>query len=133
MRVGGMVLTATLLGGAYLPLAHAGPRAALSDTYSTCMDRAGGVDPEMMACITAETTRQDAALNAAYRRLMAALPPDRQRDLRDAQRLWLKFTEANCRFYDDPGGGTAARLSADVCAMRARASRAVELQRLQPP
>jgi len=64
---------------------------------------------------------------------MAVLPSDRQRDLRDAQRLWLKFTEANCRFYDAPDGGTAARLSVDACAMQARANRATELQRLQPP
>lgn len=48
--------------------------------------------------------------------------------MQEAQRLWLKFTKANCDFYYDPDGGTAARLAANQCAVDARAGRAKELE-----
>jgi len=43
---------------------------------------------------------------------MNELKPERKKDLQEVQRLWIKYTEANCNFYLDPDGGTAARLAA---------------------
>jgi uncharacterized protein YecT (DUF1311 family) len=100
----------------------------LTAEYSRCIDKAGGVDPAMLDCIDAETRRQDKRLNDVYKKLMSKLNPERKKQLLEAQRLWLKFTEANCSFYLDPDGGTAARLSASECPMVARARRATELE-----
>lgn len=105
----------------------------LTPEYSKCMDRAAGADPAMLECIGAETARQDKKLNEVYKKLMNELTPERQKQLREAQRLWVKYTEANCDFYYDPYGGTAARLSASECSMHARAYRAKELESLLQP
>ena len=105
----------------------------LTSEYSKCLDGAGGVDPAMVECIGAETVRQDRKLNDMYKKLMRELSPERQKQLLEAQRLWIKYTEANCSFYYDPEGGTAARLSANECAMDANASRAKELDSLLSP
>ena len=59
---------------------------------------------------------------------MAQLSEARQKELRDAQRAWLKFREANCRFYADPDGGTIATVNASDCLMSATAARARELE-----
>lgn len=96
--------------------------------YSKCMDKTEGVDPAMLECIGAETSRQDKKLNDAYKKLMAELTPERQQELREAQRLWIKYMEANCFFYYDPDGGTLARLSSSGCYARAKAERAKELE-----
>ena len=48
--------------------------------------------------------------------------------LQEVQRLWIKYTEANCNFYLDPDGGTAARLAASECPVLAKAARAKELE-----
>ena len=100
----------------------------LSEEFSKCIERAAGVDPAMHDCISVETKRQDQRLNEVYRKLLAKLDLSRKKQLMEAQRLWLRFTAANCSFYLDPKGGTAARLSASECPMLAKARRATELE-----
>ncbi|WP_157272192.1 lysozyme inhibitor LprI family protein [Azohydromonas aeria] len=113
-------------------LCAAGPACArdagLSPEFSACMDQSNGVTATMLACMSAETRRQDARLNQAYKAVMAQLSEARQKELRDAQRAWLKFREANCRFYADPEGGTIATVNASDCLMSATAARARELE-----
>ena len=101
---------------------------ALTSEYSKCMADAGGVDPAMIQCIEAETKRQDKKLNETYQKLLGKLSPKRQQELLATQRLWIKYTEANCNFYYDPDGGSAARLGAYDCVMNAKVSRAKELE-----
>jgi len=98
--------------------------------YSTCMDRSGGVTVEMLNCMSAELETQDAMLNDAYRSLGAQLSPARKRQLTAAQRLWIQYRDANCRFYADPDGGTSSDLSSNECVLRETAERAEELKRL---
>ncbi|QEI09233.1 DUF1311 domain-containing protein [Pigmentiphaga aceris] len=112
--------------------AHIGAHAAngddlLSKQYSACMDNSGGVTVKMQDCISAETKRQDVTLNEAYKNVMDAQTPARKKQLTEVQRMWLKYREANCKFYADPNGGTLASVSANVCFMNATASRAAEL------
>ena len=114
-----------------VPVCGAGQQKSdLSVEYSKCIEKAAGVDPAMLDCISAETVRQDTRLNAVYQKLSGQLTPERRKQLQEAQRLWISYTRANCQFYFDPDGGTAARLSASECSMSARARRAAELQRL---
>ncbi|GAA5236017.1 DUF1311 domain-containing protein [Verticiella sediminum] len=99
-----------------------------SPAYVACMDKAGGVTQGMMNCIQTEAERQDARLNAAYKALGERIGQARKDTLRDAQRAWLRYRDANCAFYDDPDGGTLARVAANVCVMRMSAQRADELE-----
>ena len=91
------------------------------------MDKSGGVTAEMHACISAEHTRQDQQLNRNYQILMAELIPERKKQLQAAQRLWLQYRDANCQFYLDPDGGTAAGVAAADCVLQMTANRAREL------
>ena len=111
-------------------LARADESAGLSANYSKCLARAGAVDPAVAECMSAEYALQDRRLNANYKALMAKLSDERKKQLQETQRLWLKYVEANCNFYYDPNGGTAARMMANECSVKARAQRALELENL---
>ena len=103
----------------------------LSASFAACMDKSGGVTAEMHACISAEHTRQDQQLNRNCQVLMAELTPARKKQLQTAQRLWLQYRDANCHFYADPDGGTAAGIAAADCVLQMTASRARELADLR--
>ena len=102
-----------------------------SKAYSECMEKAGGATPATQDCIGGEHERQDRRLNVAYRALLGSLPDKRKAQLRDLQRKWLAFRDANCAFYDDSGGGQASRLAANECLLRYTALRAAELEDLK--
>jgi uncharacterized protein YecT (DUF1311 family) len=104
----------------------------MTKEYLTCLDKAGGVTSEMIACMGAETKRQDARLNEQYSKLSSRLSANRRKALLEAQRAWIRFRDANCRFYYDPDGGSSARLAADECLLNATADRAAELKLLTP-
>jgi uncharacterized protein YecT (DUF1311 family) len=74
--------------------------------------------------------RQDARLNENYKKLISKLPTERKNALVEAQRAWIKFRDANCGFYADPEGGSAARMTANECFLNATADRAKELRLL---
>ena len=103
-----------------------------SQDYLTCLEKANGVTSEMIDCIFAETNRQDTKLNENYKSLISKISPKRKQSLVDAQRAWIGFRDANCKFYGDPEGGTSARLSANECVLNITADRAKELKLLIP-
>jgi uncharacterized protein YecT (DUF1311 family) len=102
----------------------------MSKEYLACMDRSNGVTSEMLDCISAEFTCQDARLNENYKTLMSKLSAKRKEGLLEAQRAWIKFKDANCSFYYDPEGGSAAHLSSNGCVLNTTADRATELKNL---
>jgi uncharacterized protein YecT (DUF1311 family) len=102
----------------------------MSQEYVACMDRSNRVTSEMLDCISAEFTRQDARLNENYKRLKSKLSAKRKEELLEAQRAWTKFRDANCSFYYDPEGGSAAHLAGNGCVLNATADRATELRNL---
>lgn len=97
---------------------------------NACLHKAAGVHPEMMDCLSAEYDRQDKRLNTAYKKAMSGLTTERKKKLRDAQRAWIAFKEANAAFMDDPDGGQIARLDSLDWNVRATASRAKELEQI---
>lgn len=119
-----------MLGLILLGISHlaAADELGLTRQYSTCMDKAGGITANMLDCIGAETKRQDARLNQAYKDVMAQLSAARKKQLQEAQRAWIKYRDANCSFYADPDGGTIAAVNSNDCFMSATASRAKELE-----
>ncbi len=102
-----------------------------SKAYSACMDKAGGAISAMQNCIGAELALQDNRLNAAYKALLASVAEKRKIQLRDVQRKWVAFRDANCAFYADPAGGQADRLAANECVITHTARRAFELENLK--
>ena len=119
-----------LVIAAVTPMATQAQDTGLSKQFNTCMDKSDGVTQGIVECIGAETQRQDARLNKAYKALMADLTTERKKQLQEAQRAWIKFRDANCGFYYDPDGGTMARVSANDCVMTMTANRAKELENL---
>ncbi len=111
-----------------MPLLAFAEDVGLSKQYSTCMDKAGGITANMLDCIGAETQRQDARLNRAYKDVMAQLSAARKKQLQEAQRAWIRYRDANCGFYADPDGGTLATVNGNDCFMSATAARAKELE-----
>ena len=102
----------------------------MTQEYSTCLGKSNGVTIERINCILAETMRQDARLNENYKKLISKLPTERKNALVQAQSAWIKFRDANCGFYADPEGGSAARMTANECFLNATADRAKELRLL---
>ena len=100
----------------------------MSKQYTTCMDKANGVNPDMIDCILAETKQQDARLNENYKRRMSKLSEERKKALLEAQRAWIQFRDANCTFWDDPAGGQSAAVTAKECILTTTADRASELE-----
>ncbi|MDR6993228.1 lysozyme inhibitor LprI family protein [Luteimonas sp. 3794] len=114
--------------------AHAAPAAAEDGSagFMRCMDAAEGVTVDMLNCIDAEIVLQDARLNSEYRQTLAALTQGQQARLRTAQRLWVQYRDANCRFLADPEGGTLATVMSVDCRRQMTTERASELARLRP-
>lgn len=103
----------------------------LSKEYSVCIEKASeGPWADMFECNGDELDRQDARLNDNYKKLMSKLSRDRKKALLEAQRAWVKFRDANCDFYFDRDGGSAARLSSSNCLLETTANRAKELEGL---
>mgnify|MGYP000875179357 CR=1 FL=1 len=132
MSIPSRIAVALLLvaGGSYAWSASAADDASAG--FSRCMDAGGGVTARMLDCIGTETRLQDARLNAEYRRTLAAVSPGQQTRLRAAQRLWIQYRDANCRFRADPDGGTLASVAAAECVRTMTTERASELARLRP-
>lgn len=116
-----------------LPLAGWAGDVPLSKAYNQCMEKSDGVTAAMVECITAEYKQQDTRLNQAYKALAKDLSAARKKQLQEVQRAWLKFRDANCAFYDDPDGGTLARVLSNECMMTLTAQRAKELETLAQP
>ena len=110
-------------------LAARAASAADSQTYEQCQQKAGGVTVQLQACNVAELARRDAVLNQTYQQLLSALPADRQKKLRAAERSWLAFADAECAFrMSAETGGTDAPLIHESCRISLVSARAADLQ-----
>jgi uncharacterized protein YecT (DUF1311 family) len=97
------------------------PQAATADpdtysaAFSACMDQAAGVTGDMRDCSADEYARLDVTLNATYRELMGLLEDDLKTELREAQRAWIAFRDAECDYRSLAQGGTLGLLIRDSC------------------
>ncbi len=114
--------------------------ACLGDAANACQAQPGGSTTlGIVTCITAETTDWDSILNEAYTDLRqqfgarsdGATLTD---SLRDAQRAWIAFRDADCGLqYDRWGGGSMRNIAASNCRMIMTASRALALRDMAGP
>ena len=112
------------------PLAASAHESVRSKQYNACIDKPSNTTMSMIECTDAEFRRQDARLNKAYKTLMADLTAPRKAKLQETQRLWIKYRDANCDFYNDPDGGSMARIAANTCMLTETTDRASELEAL---
>ena len=101
-----------------------------STTYTTCMDASGGVTVNMLNCMGSEIEQQDARLNQSYKAAMQALEQGQQTQLRDAQRLWVKFRDADCALLGSLTGGTVDSVNHASCFLDMTKKRAEDLASL---
>ena len=91
------------------------------------MDESGGVTMNMLDCMGSEAEQQDARLNENYKAAMQALTPAQQTQLRDAQRLWIKFRDADCALLGSLTGGTIDSVNSASCFLDMTQKRADDL------
>lgn len=73
-----------------------------------------GSTPEIVDCLMAQRAHWDKELTIAYQEAMKNAQPAQKIKLRDAERAWIKYRDANCAYYL-AGEGTIARVNAAAC------------------
>jgi uncharacterized protein YecT (DUF1311 family) len=84
-------------------------------------------------CVMGEHDAWDAALNREYKAARAIYKDDQTAadSLRDAQRAWLAWRDAECAFqYNRYGGGSMRTIASANCQMSMTAMRTLELKAL---
>jgi uncharacterized protein YecT (DUF1311 family) len=123
------------------------PMDCIGLTVRDCTALPGGeTTVGMVACITTETDVWDAILNEEYQTTLARLRAadatgdlaaadlTREGTLREAQRAWIAFRDAECRAqYALWGGGTIRQIVGANCVMAETAERAIELRQMREP
>jgi uncharacterized protein YecT (DUF1311 family) len=106
----------------FVPAARAGDA---GDPDQAC----DGSTQEMVDCLAAKTARWDKRMTIAYQQAMKDAGPQQHDQLRNAERLWIQYRDANCLYYG-LGEGTIARLDAAECLRRMTEARARELENI---
>lgn len=100
-----------------------------------CQQAPGGDTTQGIAtCAMAEHAAWDTVLNREYKgaRNAYGADPTAAASLRDAQRAWIAWRDAECTFqHDRYGGGSMRTIAAANCRMSMTAQRALELRALQ--
>jgi uncharacterized protein YecT (DUF1311 family) len=96
-----MKRTIELIGTACLALAailHSAPAKA-DKAYDACMEHPDGTNPAWGKCGQDWVDREEAKLNATWKKLYAGLSGKTKTDLLNEQRLWNAYKEASCMFH----------------------------------
>jgi uncharacterized protein YecT (DUF1311 family) len=99
--------------------------ASQESPQENCGERKSTAD--IVECLATHTAVWDRRLSAAYQKLLESLPVRRRDRLRNAQRLWIQFRDANCAYFASRAG-TIARVDAGQCLLRLTTARAMELE-----
>lgn len=121
-------------------------RSCIGTASARCMEAPDGSSTVgMVSCLAQELNQWDALLNASYATLIdratkadaelavlgSSAEPSEPR-LREAQRKWLVWRDAECRFVASQWqGGTGAGPAANECAMTLTAERALALDAMR--
>lgn len=133
-------LIITVIAGA--TLLSAAPAAAVDEAriearytpaLGLCLDTPDGqTTAGTVGCVAEELKVQDAALNAAYRTLTAGMNARQQAGLRNAQRAWIAFRDADCASRQDWEWGSMSTVAANFCVLRRTVERTIELETFGP-
>ena len=91
--------------------------------------RSPASNAEETLCFITASKAADKQMNQTYTRVRQVLSPDEQQDLQQAQRLWLKFRDANCSAERNLyGQGTASAMVHAACLEAETRQRTAELK-----
>ncbi len=94
--------------------------------YKPCGDQPNTL--ATVGCVQAKTEFWDQRLNAAYKNLMQRIDAGQQDPLKAAQRLWIQYRDANCRFYGSQEG-SIRQIQGAECLRSMTQDRALELEK----
>lgn len=87
----------------------------------------GRTQLDMNNCAAAELTAADALLNQSYQELLRVLPPERVELLREAQRAWIRFRDAECELQaSEVRGGSMEPMVHALCLAQLTEERAAK-------
>jgi uncharacterized protein YecT (DUF1311 family) len=118
-----MRIALTLVAAAALSGAAVSAWAGEQGEPSNCT----GSTPEMVDCLMAQHAHWDKELTIAYQQAMKDAPLAQKEKLRQAERAWIKYRDANCAYYA-AGEGSIARIDAAACLRDMTEKRALELK-----
>ena len=85
---------------------------------------------QMSMCMSREAKESDERLNLVYGRLMEALA--KPRSLREVQRKWIAFRDAECKFRTEASqGGSIHNFSLDLCRTQLTEQRIATLESIR--
>ena len=84
---------------------------------------------QMVECLKARTAQWDKRMTIAYQQALKDAGEKQREQLRAAQRLWIRYRDANCLYYG-LGEGTIARIDAGECMRNMTKARAEEFEGL---
>jgi len=121
------VVTALLLAAPHAALAQAKKPVSV---YDRCLKGpTGRTQVGMQQCAADETARQDARLNRNYKAILDQLDSTDDKDaVRNAQRAWIAFRDADCASYVSMTWGTMSRLEGAQCLTDRTQERADQLE-----
>jgi uncharacterized protein YecT (DUF1311 family) len=93
------------------------------DEYRLC----DGTTTDIVICVNGLYERWDGRLNTAYGAVIGYQGDEQKEALRDAQRKWIAYRDANCSFYAG-GEGSISRIEAATCLYVLTRDRALELE-----
>ncbi|MDJ0387100.1 lysozyme inhibitor LprI family protein [Roseomonas sp. E05] len=114
----------SIASGAHLPLAE--PAGQETDGCLAPLNTAA-----IVTCLDTEAEAWDQRLNTAYAALQKRIFPQQREPLRAAQRLWIHYRDANCRFYGAQDG-SIRQIEVALCRRDMTRSRARELDAAMP-
>ncbi|WP_158625881.1 lysozyme inhibitor LprI family protein [Arsenicitalea aurantiaca] len=105
------------------------PDRCIGIASAACQEAPGGSSTVAIAtCNARETAWWDELLNAHYQSLEETLEPDLAETLREAERAWIAFRDADCGFaYEFWAEGTIRTVVATSCQLQHTARRALTL------
>ncbi len=107
--------------------------ARYTPALQACLDSPEGSSTMgMIDCIGVELKVQDAALNVAYRAVIADMTPDQKAGVQKAQRAWIAFRDADCAARYSPDWGTISAITANMCVLQRTVERTLELEAFSP-
>lgn len=121
-----LALRAAIMCVALVP-SHAVASDALDHWYGDEYQNCDGSTVDIIECVYGLRDKWDERLNDAYRNVVDKESVARGTALRDVQRHWIAYRDANCDYYAG-GEGSIARVEAAVCHYVLTRDRAQELE-----
>ena len=100
-----------------------------SSSYQRCLDNAM-TTYAMVECNNQEWQYQEGLLSRYYKEAMHSLSYNKKIKLRNVERLWIKYRDANCGFFANLTGGSIDRVNASACMADMTAMRVSELKQI---